>query len=95
MPCSGYSKRSDRIFWWYGWLRNDRTIDDKCKIRWTYSYSRHIRRRFSFAFILVGSSIIEQIPLAALVGVMFMVVIGTFAWNSLKFYAWFQKLTPL
>ena len=26
---------------------------------------------------------IEQIPLAALVGVMFMVVIGTFAWNSL------------
>ena len=24
MPCSGYSKRSDRIFWWYGWLRNDR-----------------------------------------------------------------------
>jgi len=35
-------------------------------------------------FILVGSSIIEQIPLAALVGVMFMVVIGTFAWNSLR-----------
>ena len=34
-------------------------------------------------FILFGSSIIEQIPLAALVGVMFMVVIGTFAWNSL------------
>ncbi|MEO0502753.1 MAG: STAS domain-containing protein, partial [Pseudomonadota bacterium] len=27
---------------------------------------------------------IELIPLAALVGVMFMVVIGTFAWNSLK-----------
>ncbi len=38
---------------------------------------------FLLAFILVGSSIIEQIPLAALVGVMFMVVIGTFAWNSL------------
>ena len=36
------------------------------------------------AFILVGSSLIEQIPLAALVGVMFMVVIGTFAWQSLK-----------
>ena len=35
-------------------------------------------------FILVGSSLIEQIPLAALVGVMFMVVIGTFAWNSLR-----------
>lgn len=39
---------------------------------------------FLLAFILVGSSIIEQIPLAALVGVMFMVVIGTFAWNSLR-----------
>ena len=38
---------------------------------------------FLLAFILVGSSAIEQIPLAALVGVMFMVVIGTFAWNSL------------
>ncbi len=39
---------------------------------------------FLLAFILVGSSLIEQIPLAALVGVMFMVVIGTFAWHSLK-----------
>jgi SulP family sulfate permease len=39
---------------------------------------------FLLAFILVGSSLIEQIPLAALVGVMFMVVIGTFAWNSLR-----------
>ncbi|MEM8576385.1 MAG: SulP family inorganic anion transporter [Pseudomonadota bacterium] len=39
---------------------------------------------FLMAFILVGSALIELIPLAALVGVMFMVVIGTFAWNSLK-----------
>ena len=38
---------------------------------------------FLLAFILVGAPLIEQIPLAALVGVMFMVVIGTFAWNSL------------
>jgi SulP family sulfate permease len=38
---------------------------------------------FLLAFILVGSSLIEQVPLAALVGVMFMVVIGTFAWQSL------------
>ncbi|EEX08141.1 sulfate transporter family protein [Ruegeria lacuscaerulensis ITI-1157] len=37
---------------------------------------------FLLVFILVGSPLIEQIPLAALVGVMFMVVIGTFAWNS-------------
>jgi SulP family sulfate permease len=35
-------------------------------------------------FILFGSSVIEQIPIAALVGVMFMVVIGTFAWSSLR-----------
>ena len=38
---------------------------------------------FLLTFILVGSSLIEQIPLAALVGVMFMVVIGTFASRSL------------
>ncbi|MBB5720953.1 SulP family sulfate permease [Loktanella ponticola] len=39
---------------------------------------------FLLTFILFGSGLIEQIPLAALVGVMFMVVIGTFAWNSLR-----------
>ena len=39
---------------------------------------------FLLAFILVASEMIEQIPLAALVGVMLMVVIGTFAWQSLK-----------
>ena len=33
-------------------------------------------------FILVGSPLIEQIPLAALIGVMFIVVIGTFEWSS-------------
>ena len=38
---------------------------------------------FLLSFILFASPLIEQIPLAALVGVMFMVVIGTFAWNSL------------
>ncbi len=36
------------------------------------------------AFILFGSSYIEQVPIAALVGVMFMVVIGTFAWSSFR-----------
>ena len=35
-------------------------------------------------FILVGSSLIEAIPLAALVGVMFIVVIGTFEWSSFR-----------
>jgi SulP family sulfate permease len=35
-------------------------------------------------FILFGASLIEQVPIAALVGVMFMVVIGTFAWSSFR-----------
>ena len=35
-------------------------------------------------FILVGSSLIERIPLAALIGVMFIVVIGTFEWSSFR-----------
>jgi sulfate permease, SulP family len=35
-------------------------------------------------FILFGSKYIEQVPIAALVGVMFMVVIGTFAWSSFR-----------
>ncbi len=39
---------------------------------------------FLLSFILFAAPLIEQIPLAALVGVMFMVVIGTFAWNSIK-----------
>jgi SulP family sulfate permease len=36
------------------------------------------------AFILFASTYIEMIPIAALVGVMFMVVIGTFAWSTFK-----------
>jgi len=39
---------------------------------------------FLLLFILIGAPLIERIPLASLVGVMFMVVIGTFAWNSIK-----------
>ena len=39
---------------------------------------------FLLFFILYASTYIEMIPIAALVGVMFMVVIGTFAWNSLR-----------
>ncbi|WP_157207435.1 SulP family inorganic anion transporter [Mariniflexile maritimum] len=35
-------------------------------------------------FIVFASSFIERIPIAALVGVMFMVVIGTFAWSSFR-----------
>jgi len=39
---------------------------------------------FLGVFILVASSLIEQIPIAALVGVMFIVVIGTFEWSSFR-----------
>lgn len=35
-------------------------------------------------FVLFAAPLIEQIPIAALVGVMFMVVIGTFAWSSFR-----------
>ena len=37
-------------------------------------------------FILFLAPLIEQIPMAALTGVMFMVVIGTFEWTSLKMF---------
>ncbi len=36
------------------------------------------------AYIVVASPLIEQIPIAALVGVMIFLVIGTFAWSSLR-----------
>lgn len=39
---------------------------------------------FLLLFILFASDYIEMVPIAALVGVMFMVVIGTFAWSTFK-----------
>lgn len=36
------------------------------------------------SFILVGSPVIERVPMAALVGLMFMVSIGTFEWGSFR-----------
>ena len=50
---------------------------------------------FLLIFILYTSSLIELIPIAALVGVMFMVVIGTFAWNSLKLLFYVPKSDAL
>lgn len=41
---------------------------------------------FLLVFILYASSLIEAIPIAVLVGVMFMVVIGTFEWGSLRLF---------
>jgi len=37
-------------------------------------------------FILFGSELIEKVPVAALVGVMFMVCIGTFEWASFRIW---------
>ena len=39
---------------------------------------------FLLSFILFAADLIELIPVAALVGVMFMVVVGPFAWNSIR-----------
>jgi len=39
---------------------------------------------FLLMFILFGAGLIEKIPMAALVGVMFMVVIATFEWSSFR-----------
>ncbi len=39
---------------------------------------------FLLGFILFASSLIEMIPIAALVGVMFIVVLGTFEWASFR-----------
>lgn len=39
---------------------------------------------FLLIFIMFASKLIDRIPIAVLVGVMFMVVIGTFEWGSLR-----------
>jgi len=39
---------------------------------------------FLLVFILFASKLIEAIPMGALIGVMFIVVIGTFEWSSLR-----------
>ncbi|CAL67938.1 SulP family inorganic anion transporter [Christiangramia forsetii] len=38
------------------------------------------------AIVLFGAPVIEQVPMAALVGVMIMVAVGTFEWASLKIF---------
>jgi len=40
---------------------------------------------FLLSFILFGSTLIQMVPMAALVGVMVMVCIGTFEWTSIKY----------
>ncbi|UUZ81756.1 SulP family inorganic anion transporter [Paenibacillus sp. P26] len=46
--------------------------------------STFVAGAFLLFLILVLGSVVKQIPMSALVGVMFMVSIGTFDWNSLR-----------
>jgi SulP family sulfate permease len=57
-------------------------INIKSGARWRLSGI--VAALFLLLFILVASSLIERIPIAALVGVMFIVVIGTMSWTSLR-----------
>jgi len=57
-------------------------INIKSGARWRLSGA--IAAILLLAYILFASSLIERIPIAALVGVMFVVVIGTFSWSSLR-----------
>jgi SulP family sulfate permease len=47
---------------------------------------------FLLSILLVAAPLVEIIPLAALVGVMFMVVIGTFEWSSLRLFGSIPKM---
>jgi SulP family sulfate permease len=82
MHCAGHGQCRHRFLRRHGRLRDDWPVHDQREIRRPHAALRHLGGAVPAGFILVGSSLIEQIPLAALVGVMFMVVIGTFAWNS-------------
>lgn len=42
-------------------------------------------------FVMFGSSLIEEVPMAALTGLMIMVAIGTFEWASLRTFTKFPK----
>ena len=50
----------------------------------TWSLIWHYGGTFTVIFYLIWCSLIEAIPLAALVGVMFMVSIATFEWSSFR-----------
>ncbi|MBY5922091.1 SulP family inorganic anion transporter [Ferrimonas balearica] len=50
---------------------------------------------FLLGFILFGAHLIEMIPVAALVGVMFMVVLGTFEWSSFRIMSKVPKADAL
>jgi len=50
---------------------------------------------FLLAFFLIAAPLIEIIPLAALIGVMFMVVIATFEWSSFRILSKIPKTDAL
>ena len=57
-------------------------INIKSGARWRLSGV--VASLFLLLFILFASPLIERIPIAALVGVMFVVVVGTISWTSLR-----------
>ena len=63
---------------------HDWTIYDQCKFCGRGRASGITAAIALLGFILFASGLIEMIPLAALVGVMFIVVIGTFEWSSFR-----------
>ena len=72
------------ILWRHGRLRDDRSVDDQREIGRSYATGwRGGSAVLAWRSFSLPLGLIEQIPLAALIGVMFMVVIGTFAWRSL------------
>ncbi|HSR88355.1 MAG TPA: SulP family inorganic anion transporter [Pontiella sp.] len=50
---------------------------------------------FLLAILLIAAPLVEIIPLAALVGVMFMVVIGTFEWSSFRLFGSIPRMDIL
>ena len=84
MCCPRNVQYCDRIFWWYGGCAMIGQSMINVKSGGRTRIAGIAAALFLLSFILFASRLIEQIPLAALVGVMFMVVIGTFAWQSLK-----------
>ena len=82
----GVANIGQRPVWRHGRLRHDRPVLINIKSGGRGRLSGIFAALFLLAFILFGSSLIEMIPVAALVGVMFMVVIGTFEWASFRLF---------
>ena len=72
------------FFWWMWWCAMIWQSMINITNWWRWRLSWVSASLFLLIFILFWASLIEKIPLAALVWLMFMVVISTFAWTSIK-----------